>query len=66
MTERKLDGKVALITGGARGLGRGYALRLAALGALDHDDRHALLVKTQHASGFVARPTQHGLDTLRA
>ena len=33
MTERKLDGKVALITGGARGLGRGYALRLAALGA---------------------------------
>ena len=33
MTERKLDGKVALITGGARGLGRGYALRLAGLGA---------------------------------
>ena len=33
MSERKLDGKVALITGGARGLGRGYALRLAGLGA---------------------------------
>lgn len=33
MTEKKLTGKVALITGGARGLGRGYALRLAALGA---------------------------------
>jgi 3-oxoacyl-[acyl-carrier protein] reductase len=33
MTEKKLAGKVAVITGGARGLGRGYALRLAGLGA---------------------------------
>jgi 3-oxoacyl-[acyl-carrier protein] reductase len=33
MTEKKLAGKVAVVTGGARGLGRGYALRLAALGA---------------------------------
>ena len=33
MSERKLQGKVALVTGGARGLGRGYALRLAAIGA---------------------------------
>jgi 3-oxoacyl-[acyl-carrier protein] reductase len=29
----KLDGKVAIVTGAARGLGRGYALRLAGLGA---------------------------------
>ncbi len=29
----KLEGKTAIVTGGARGLGRGYALRLAALGA---------------------------------
>ncbi|MGA3086181.1 MAG: SDR family oxidoreductase [Thermodesulfobacteriota bacterium] len=33
MAEKKLSGKVAMITGGARGLGRGYALRLARLGA---------------------------------
>jgi 3-oxoacyl-[acyl-carrier protein] reductase len=30
---RKLEGRIAIVTGGARGLGRGYALRLAALGA---------------------------------
>jgi len=29
----KLDGKVAIITGAARGLGRAYAKRLAGLGA---------------------------------
>lgn len=33
MSAGKLCGKVAIVTGGARGLGRGYALRLAALGA---------------------------------
>ncbi len=33
MSEKKLEGKAAVITGGARGLGRGYALRLADLGA---------------------------------
>ena len=33
MSEEKLKGKVAVVTGGARGLGRGYALHLAGLGA---------------------------------
>ena len=33
MSGGKLDGKVAIVSGGSRGIGRGIALTLASLGA---------------------------------
>jgi len=44
----KLDGKVAIVTGAARGLGRAYARRLAGLGADD-----GVFVASDEALGVV-------------
>ena len=55
----KLDGKVAIVTGGARGLGRAYARRLAGLGqrcAMDQPIRHGRQrrVADRHAAPLAA------------
>ena len=49
----KLDGKVAIVTGAARGLGRAYAKRLAGLGA-----KVAVTGRTE-AKGEKVGPGQH-------
>jgi NAD(P)-dependent dehydrogenase (short-subunit alcohol dehydrogenase family) len=58
LTEARLTGKRALVTGAARGLGRAYALRLAALGAdvaiSDIDLDSAREVGEQLTAGSVA------------
>ena len=54
MTERQFEGKVALVTGGSRGIGRACALKLAGLGA------HVLINysrSAQHAEATAATVT---------
>lgn len=63
MTQRRFDGRVAVITGGARGLGRAYAELLGSLGAkiLVNDNGSAL-----SGDGSDAGPAQQAAEGLRA
>jgi NAD(P)-dependent dehydrogenase (short-subunit alcohol dehydrogenase family) len=66
---RKLEGKVALVTGAARGLGRAYALRLADLGAhiVINDirlDAHAVFGEELEAESVMAEAEARGVRAL--
>jgi NAD(P)-dependent dehydrogenase (short-subunit alcohol dehydrogenase family) len=63
MTQRRFDGRVAVITGGARGLGRAYAELLSSLGAriVINDNGSAVT-----GSGGDAEPAEEAAAAIRA